>query len=111
MREGDIILTSIPQADGQIKNRPALLLRDMPPYQDALVCGISSQLHQEVKGFDEVVAIDDADFQSSGLVVESLIRLGFLAIIPRAKILGSIGAISKERHKQLLRNLSEYLLK
>lgn len=111
MREGDIILTSIPQADGQIKNRPALLLRDMPPFQDALVCGISSQLHQEVKGFDEVVAIDDADFQSSGLVVESLIRLGFLAIIPRAKILGSIGAISKERHKQLLRNLSEYLLK
>lgn len=111
MREGDIILTSIPQADGQIKNRPAFLLRDMPPFQDALVCGISSQLHQEVKGFDEVVAIDDADFQSSGLVVESLIRLGFLAIIPRAKILGSIGAISKERHKQLLRNLSEYLLK
>jgi mRNA interferase MazF len=29
MKEGDIILTPIPQANGEIKNRPALLLREM----------------------------------------------------------------------------------
>ncbi|MGE0100818.1 MAG: type II toxin-antitoxin system PemK/MazF family toxin [Blastocatellales bacterium] len=111
MREGDIILTPIPQSDGQVKNRPALFLKEMPLFQDALVCGISTQLHHEVKNFDERITKSDSDFQSSGLVVDSLIRLGFLAIIPRAKIMGSIGSISEERHKRLLKNLSEYLLK
>ena len=111
MKEGDIILTPIPQADGQIKNRPALFLRVMPSFQDALVCGISTQLHHEVEGFDELLIKVDPDFQSSGLVADSLIRLGFLGIIPRTKILGSIGTISFDRHKRLLRNLSEYLLK
>jgi len=111
MKEGDIILTPIPQSDGQVKNRPALFLKEMPSFQDALVCGISTQLHQEVKNFDELIAKSDPDFQSSGLVADSLIRLGFLAIIPRAKILGTIGNISEDRHKRLLKNLSEYLLK
>ncbi len=41
MREGNIILTSILQANGEIKNRPVLILREMPKFQDFLVCGIS----------------------------------------------------------------------
>ena len=110
MKEGDIILTPIPQADGQTKNRPALFLRIMPPFDDALVCGISTQLHQEVTGFDVVIASEDADFVSSGLVADSLVRLGFLAVIPKTKIVGSIGFISSERHKKLLKNLSAYLI-
>lgn len=46
MKEADIVLTPIPQADGTIKNRPIILLRELPPYRDFLVCGISTQLHQ-----------------------------------------------------------------
>lgn len=61
MKEGDVVLTPVPQADGQIKNRPALFLRTMPPFNDALVCGISTQLQQQVAGFDEVVRRQDAD--------------------------------------------------
>ena len=53
MNQGDVILTPVPQADGNIKNRPAIFLREMPPYRDVLVCGVSTQLHREVKGFDE----------------------------------------------------------
>ena len=45
MKEGDVILTPMPQADGKVKNRPALYLREMPPFRDALVCGISTQTH------------------------------------------------------------------
>jgi mRNA interferase MazF len=37
MREGDIILTSMLQADGKVKNRPAIYLREMPPFRDTLV--------------------------------------------------------------------------
>lgn len=110
MNEGDIVLTPLPQADGQIKNRPALFLRVMPPFGDALVCGISTQLHQEVAGFDEVVLPGDNDFVVSGLLAASLVRLGFLAIIPQKRLIGSIGSISMERHRRLLERLSSYLL-
>ena len=53
MNEGDIILTPIPQADGKLKNRPAIILREMPHYHDLLVCGVSTQLHQYIKEFEK----------------------------------------------------------
>lgn len=108
MNEGDVVLTPVPQADGVHKNRPAIFLREMPPYEDALVCGVSTQLHQEVKGFDEIIQTADSDFTATGLRSASLIRLGFLAVIPRHAIIGSIGKISPERHKRLLKRLSDY---
>lgn len=46
----------------------------------------------------------------SGLVAESLIRLGFLTVIPQNQIAGSIGLISSARHKRLLEKLSDYLV-
>ena len=111
MNEGDIILLPVPQANGERKDRPAVFLREMPPYRDLLVCGVSTQLHQYIKGFDEIISPADADFKSSGLRSKSLIRLGFLAVLPRHRVLGSIGSISVERHKRLLRKLSNYLTK
>jgi mRNA interferase MazF len=111
MKEGDIILTPMPQADGKVKNRPAIYLREMPPFRDPLVCGISTQTHQLVPDFDELITSQDSDFAASGLLSDSLIRLGFLAVLPRRNVIGSIGSISNEQHKRLLRRLSEYLVK
>ena len=111
MNEGDVILTPVPQADGAVKNRPAIFLREMPPYRDVLVCGVSTQLHRKVKGFDEFIQPTDADFGSSGLRTASLIRLGFLAVLPRSAVIGSIGTISSNRHKRLLKRLSDYLIR
>ena len=111
MNQGDVVLTPVPQANGMLKNRPAIFLREMPPYRDLLVCGVSTQLHQEVKGFDEVVDQNDSDFAATGLRTTSLIRLGFLAVLPRTTIIGSIGSVSPERHKRLLTRLSDYLIK
>ena len=110
MTEGDIILTPLRQADGLVKNRPALLLRELPPFGDFLACGVSTQVHQAVPEFDEVIIKADVDFPVSGLVADSLIRLGFLAVLPRRRILGSIGRTATERHARLLRNLSTYLM-
>jgi len=42
VKEADVILTPLPQADGPPKNRPALILRGLPPFGDFLVCGIST---------------------------------------------------------------------
>jgi len=110
MTEADIVLTPLPQADWIVKNRSALLLRQLPPFGDFLACGISTQLHHAVPEFDDVISVTDSDFSASGLVADSVIRLGFLAVLPRQKILGSIGKIADERHARLLRNLGEHLM-
>lgn len=110
MKEGDVVLTPIPQADGVVKNRPAIILREMPPYRDLLVCGVSSQLDKQVKGFDEVISSTDDDFKDSGLRTTSLVRLGFLAVLPSAQIMGAIGSIASARHKKLLKTLGDYLI-
>lgn len=110
MREGDVILAPLPQADGQIKTRPVLLLREMPPYADLLICGISTQTHHLVTGFDELITPGDEDYSSSSLKQESLIRLGFLGLLPRNAVFGKIGNISKSRHERLLGTLAKHLI-
>lgn len=109
MNEGDVLLTSLRQADGALKERPVLLLRRMPPFEDFLVCGISTQLQQVVPEFDEIVSPTDADFTASGLKAASLIRLGYLAVLPRAEFRGRIGSISPSRLMRLRTKLSEFL--
>lgn len=110
MQEADIVLTPLPQSDGIIKNRPVILLRELPPYKDFLVCGVSNQIQQAVPNFDQIISPSDPDFSGSGLRTTSLSRLGFLAVVPRRKIIGSIGSISLERHQRLLQTLSDYLI-
>ena len=109
MKEGDVVLTPLPQADGQVKNRPAVILRAMPPYGDFLVCGVSAQLHHEVVGFDDLIRPSDTDFAASGLKAPSLIRLGFLAVLPASSFLGAIGSIDQARHLRLLDRLATHL--
>lgn len=109
MNEGDIVLVPLPQVDGQLKVRPGLFLRVLPPFNDLLVCGISTQLHQEAKDFDDIIAADDADFANSGLRAPSLIRLGFLGVATQRSIVGSIGSIDAQRHQKLLKRLATYL--
>ena len=110
MNEGEVVLTPLPQADGRVKNRPCIALRRMPGFGDWLVCGVSTQLHQAVAGFDETILADAEDFTASGLKAPSLIRLGFLAVLPRDRLLGSIGSVAPDRHQRLLQRLSAYLV-
>ena len=71
MKEGDVVILAMPQADGSVKNRPTIILREMPPFQDMLVCGVNTQLRQKVKDFDETIAPTDNDFVASNLVGKS----------------------------------------
>lgn len=90
MKESDVILTPIPQADGRIKHRPVIILRELPRYNDFLVCGVSSRLSRYVKDFDEIISPADSDFVSSVLITASVIRLGLLAVLPHKSIAGAI---------------------
>ncbi len=110
MKEGNVIIVAMRQANDSVKNRPTIILREIPPLQHMLVCGVSTQLHQEVKDFDETIAPTDKDFADSRLVGKSLIRLGFLTVVPQSQIVGVIGKISPERHRRLLKKLSDYLI-
>lgn len=109
MREGAVVLLRLVQADGEVKRRPAVALRQLPGFGDWLVCGASRQLRHFVAGFDEQVFANDPDFSLSGLTGPCLIRLSFLQSVPRSAIMGRIGAISADRHRRLLANLSRHL--
>lgn len=105
MREGQIVLAELPQATGTPKRRPALVLRELPGYGDYLVCGLSSQLRQYIEGFDELLTPDSVN----RLRVTSVIRLGFLDVVPDAQIFGQIGRVSAMLHRDLLQRLADHL--
>lgn len=110
MKESDVILAPLVQADEELKYRPAIVLREMPmPYRDLLVCGVSTRLDQYMLELDDIISPADVDFASSGLHTESLIRLGFLGVVPRRLMRGMLGSISDERHKRLWQKLVDYL--
>jgi len=109
MKPGDVLLTSLPQGDGAQKARPVLFLCRVPPYDDFLVCGITTQLDNAVDSLDEVVARSDPDFLSSGLKTASLIRVAYLALLPVARFKGRIGSVAEPRRKRLLNALATFL--
>lgn len=81
----------------------------MPPFGDWLICGVSTQLHQAVAGFDDVIELSHPDFRRSGLKAPSIIRLGFLTVLPADRFLGILGSLSRERHAKLLQRLPAFL--
>lgn len=95
-RPGQIVLFRFPQADFSAgKLRPALLLGQVPgPYN---------------ADFDELIGEGDADFSESGLKGPSVIRVGRLAIVEDALLLGSTGEIGSDRLARIRRRLSEWI--
>jgi mRNA interferase MazF len=110
MSPGDVVLIDLPTTGGGTKLRPALLLSLLPgPYQNLLVCGISSQLDQAQAGWDEVVSSSDPDFPTSRLRTPSIIRLSYLHAAESSEIAGAIGEIASERLHRLLSRLAKHL--
>ncbi len=112
-KSGQIVLFQFPQTNlASGKLRPALLLGQLPgPYDDWLICMISSQMHQYIQDFDEIIGKNDSDFTQSGLKTSSVIRVGRLAVVEERVLLGAVGEIDDERLKRLKANLSGWLTK
>ena len=100
-----------PQTDlSKGKLRPVLLLARLPgPYDDWLVCMVSSQLRQAQSGFDDVVRDADRDYNRSGLKVPSVIRIGRLAVVEGTTLLGAVGEIGPDRLVRVRSRLAEWL--
>jgi len=70
---------------------------------------ISSQLSQEIPGFDEIISPDQPDFRDSGLKLSSLIRMGRLAVVNADILVGNIGRIDDIRLARIRENLSKWI--
>src|SRR5437588_257131 len=111
MNPGDVALIPLPQlGGGSPKLRPALILAQLPgPYQDLLVCGISTQLNAIQTNWDELLQASDADFAASGLHQDSVVRLSYLSAVQSSDFSGVIGQIDAQRLVRLLTRLADHL--
>ncbi len=109
--EGQIVLFRFPQTDKtEGKLRPALVLRQLPgQYNDWLICMISSELHQKIPDFDEVITPNDSDFKQSGLKLPSVIRISRLAVVGSNILLGKLGQIDSQRLSLIKQRLSHWI--
>ena len=111
MNPCDVVLIPLAQVGGgATKLRPALLLAFLPgPYQNLLICGISTQLHLLQPNWDELIQVSDSDFPSSGLHRDSVVRLSYLYAADPGEIKGVIGSIDPARLMRLRQALSDHL--
>ena len=111
IREGQIVLFRFPQSDQSGgKLRPALALRKLPgKYDDWLICMVSTQLTQQIAGFDEIIKPEDPDFKNSGLKSPSIFRISRIAVVEKSILLGVIGEISTDRLSRIKTSLSNWI--
>ena len=58
-----------------------------------------------------MISAGTSEFAGSGLKVSSVVRLGFLAVLPESHFVGKLGSVSGATVIMLLRRLSDYLVK
>jgi mRNA interferase MazF len=111
IKEGDIVLFRFPNTNQLLgKLRPALVLRENPgPYNDWLICMISTRLSQQIDGLDEIISSVDNDFKESGLKSSNLIRVSRLAVVDQDVLLGVIGKIGFSRLRGIRRVISDWI--
>ena len=112
IRGGQVVLFSFPQTDQTAgRLRPALVLGRLPgPYDDWLVCMISSQLRHEVSGVDEVIREADSDYAGTGLKTTSVIRVTRIAVVSGDILHGTIGTINQERLARIRTRIANWIL-
>ena len=71
------------------------------PYQNVLLCGISTQIYALQPDWDELIGSADADFSGSGLRHDSVIRMSYLYAVDSTEISGGIGRVATDRLERL----------
>jgi mRNA interferase MazF len=92
------------------RNCARLILALLPgPYQNYVICGISTQLQQLQANWDERIGMADSDFSQSGLHQESAVRLSYLMAATGSEIAGTIGRVDLARLARLRSRLAARL--
>mgnify|MGYP001047542825 CR=1 FL=1 len=96
LRRGDIVLVRFPFTDlSGSKRRPAVVLASYPP--DAIVAFISSVMPRQPEISDVIIKTTESDFASTGLKVNSVIRLRKLATLEESIITRRLGKLDRNR--------------
>lgn len=109
MEAGDVIRWAFVQADGRTKLRPAILLKRVPPFNDWVICAVSTQVHRYRPGLDILLDIGHPDLKRAGLPFASVIRTAYLTTIPEQRIDGSLGRLSPATMNTLYIQLKHFL--
>jgi len=111
IQDGQIVLFAFPHTNQSMgKLRPALILRALPgPQDDWLICMISTQLHHEVPGVDEVIHDTDPDFSQTGLKMTSLVRVLRIAVVSADLLRGAVGNIAEQRLARIRICLAQWI--
>ncbi|MFZ1694265.1 MAG: type II toxin-antitoxin system PemK/MazF family toxin [Flavobacteriales bacterium] len=109
MEAGDVIRWAFVQADGRIKLRPAVLVKSVPPFNDWVICAVSSQLQRYQVQLDVLLDASHPDFRRSGLSFPSVVRCAQLATIPAQQIEGRIGRLSEATITSIQQQLGQWL--
>jgi mRNA interferase MazF len=69
----------------------------------------STRLERAESGFDETIDSGASDFDTSGLRVPSVIRVGRLAVVSQDILIGAIGQIGEERLQRIRETLARWI--
>lgn len=111
MKPGEIVLIRFPRSDLLAgKLRPALVIAVAPGrHADLLLALITSQIHQAIPSFDEIIEATDTDYQATGLKVRSAVRLARLVSVEAAMVNARLGSISHGRLGQIRARLADWI--
>ncbi len=111
IHEGDIVVFRFPQTDLRTgKLRPALIVRRTPHrYDDWLVCLLTTQVHQLLDGFDDIILPSDDDFAKASLPEATVIRVTRLVVVHSSVFEGIIGSISSERLTRVRESIARWV--
>jgi len=109
MEEGRVVRVAFQQADGEVKLRPAVVLKNLPTGPDLVVCAVSGKLHRYMQGVDILVDEPHSDFPGMGLPFPSLIRSAYLTTVPLTAVQDEIGSVGKDTLHRILAQLTTYL--
>ncbi len=102
--KGKLVLIPFPFTDlTSYKLRPALVIHEGD--KDVIVAFISSRLPSTLSDYDVVIRRDHPEFKSTGLKIDSIIRLEKTATIIKELIVGEIGEIGPILREEINRKL------
>ena len=111
MKAGDICKVGIVQPDGSVKDRPVVLIKEVPPFNDWIVAVITSKLRNMDPSIDYLLEDSASGFSNTGLRKTSLIRMGLINTVNTRVIKGVIGELPYGVLNTLKTNLSQFIMK